>query len=192
MRGLQEAMRREKTIHETFWTSARPPGTEYCVVGKESGGWSLSGTVARLMREGAMAATYDIRTDTGWRTKEAHIEQLSEGRYTRVTLDVRRGRWFVDGRERFDLEGCVDIDLGASPVTNTLPIKRNRIRVGSKVDLTAAWVRFPTLEVTPLKQSYERVGARRFIYKSTTGFKAELELDGHGLVKRYGDYWTAV
>ena len=192
MRGLQEAMRREKTIHEVFWTSAKPPGTEYCVVGRESGGWSLTGTVARLMKEGTMAATYAITTDTGWRTRGAHIEQLVGGRFTMVRLDVKRSRWFVDGRERLDMEGCVDIDLGASPVTNTLPIKRNSIRVGSKLDITAAWVRFPTLDVKPLKQSYKRVGARRFIYRSTTGFKAELELDGYGLVKRYGDYWTAV
>jgi hypothetical protein len=98
----------------------------------------------------------------------------------------------VQGRERTTLQGCLDVDLEASPVTNTLPIKRTKLRVGSRVDLTAAWVRFPSLRVVPLRQSYERVGRRRYIYRSATGFKAEIAVDGFGLARRYGDFWHAL
>jgi hypothetical protein len=185
-------MKRERALHEVFWTISKPAGSEYCLVSKGGGGWTLAGTVAWHIEAETMVAAYTIRTDGGWRTKKVQAEQLLNGMYSGVRLESRRGRWFVDGKERPDLEGCVDVDLGASPVTNALPIKRNRIEVGTKIDLTAAWVRFPSLEVLPLKQSYERVGARRFVYRSNTGFKAELELDGFGMVRRYGDYWTAV
>jgi hypothetical protein len=185
-------MKREQALHEVFWTISKPAGSEYCLVSEEGGGWTLAGTVARRIEAGTMVASYAIRTDGEWRTRKVQVEQLLNGRYGGVRLESRRGRWFVDGKERPDLKGCVDVDLGASPVTNTLPIKRNRIQIGTKIDLRAAWVSFPSLEVLPLKQSYERLGARRFAYRSNTGFRAELELDGFGLVRRYGDYWTAV
>ncbi len=166
-------------------------GSEYSSVERKGAGWSLTGTLARRVKEGTMAANYSIRTDLGWRTREAHVECLLNGRHTEVRLEVRRGRWFVDGRERDDLKGCLDVDISATPVTNTLPIKRTGLAVGEKVDVTAAWVRFPALDVSGLHQSYERTGASRYVYRSSNGFKAELVTDGFGLVKKYGDYWES-
>jgi hypothetical protein len=58
------------------------------------------------------------------------------------------------------------------------------------LDTTAAWVRFPTLRVQALRQSYERTAETRYIYRSP-GFKSEIEVDDFGLVKSYGDYWYA-
>ena len=37
-----------------------------------------------------------------------------------LEMEVRRSRWFVRGKEDKWLKGCVDADLDASPVTNTL------------------------------------------------------------------------
>jgi hypothetical protein len=166
-------------------------GSEYSSVERKGACWSLTGTLARRVKEGTMAANYSIRTDLGWRTREAQVESLLNGRHAEVRLQVRQGRWFVNGKAREDLTGCVDVDLGASPVTNTLPIKRTGLSVGEKVDLTAAWVRFPALDVVPLRQSYERLRPSRYIYRSSNGFKAELITDGFGLVKKYGHYWTS-
>lgn len=120
------------------------------------------------------------------------MEQLLNGAHATLDLRVRGGRWFVGGKERRELRGCIDVDLEASPVTNTLPLRRTKIRTGSRVDLTVAWVRFPSLRILPLRQSYERLGPGRYRYRSATGFEAELDLDDFGLVKRYGEFWSAV
>lgn len=178
-------------VHQAFWKSTKPVGSEYCAVERMGSGWYLTGTLARRIKEGTMAATYAIRTDRGWRTREARVERLIDGRHAEVSLEAGWGRWLVNGRERDDLKACLDVDLGASPVTNTLPIKRTGLAVGKKVDLTAAWVRFPALDVVSLRQSYERLGATRYIYRSSNGFKAELIMNGFGLVKKYGDYWES-
>jgi hypothetical protein len=184
-------MRRAGRVHEVFWKSTKPLGSEYCAVERKGAGWSLAGTLARRFKGGTMVANYEIRTDRGWRTQEAQVEGLLKGRHAEVRLEVRRGRWFVNGRGRDDLKGCLDVDLGASPVTNTLPIKRAGLGVGEKADLTAAWVRFPDLDVVPLDQSYERLGGSRYIYRSSSGFKAEVVTDGFGLVRKYGGYWES-
>jgi hypothetical protein len=107
-------------------------------------------------------------------------------------IEFRKGTWFVDGEGRNDLEKCSDVDLEASPCTNTPPIRRSRLKIGQRIDLTAAWVRLPSLKVMPLKQSYERRNAWKYLYRSDTGFDAELAVDDFGIVTRYGNIWKEV
>ena len=83
----------------------------------------------------------------------------------------------------------MDVDLGWTPATNTLPVRRLGLTVDEGRDLVAAWVR-PDLVVQPLPQRYERVGARRYRYESRGGrFGVELDVDEHGLVLDYPGFW---
>ncbi len=175
-----------------LWTSANPPGVEACTVTGGPSGWVFEGKVVRRAGGTPVLLTYEIETDPGWRTKKVAIEEVFQGKKRSLRLSVEGSRWFVNGEGDPRLGGCLDVDLEASPVTNTLPIRRAGPRVGSRVDVTACWVRFPTLEVAPLRQSYERLGPRTYRYASATGFSAKVEVDGFGLVRRYGDYWLAV
>jgi hypothetical protein len=52
-------------------------------------------------------------------------------------------------------------------------------------------VRFPSLEVQRLDQSYERLDDRRYRYRSGL-FTADLAVDGDGIVLQYGVSWRAV
>ena len=68
----------------------------------------------------------------------------------------------IDGRIRPDLDGCTDVDLGWSPITNVIPMRRLGVRVGDSVELLAAWVRFPELDVVANRQRYTRVTENRY------------------------------
>jgi len=106
---------------------------------------------------------------------------------TRTLTHDGAGAWQLDGRDRADLDGCLDVDLGITPATNTLPIRR----VGASSDVDAAWVQFPSLDVSRLSQRYERLGDRRWRYSAGT-FKAMLETTSEGVVVRYQNGWEAV
>ena len=82
------------------------------------------------------------------------------------------------------LEGCTDVDLGCSPSTNTLPIRRLSLAVGASQTIQAAWVRFPELTVTSGTQTYTRLDESTYRYESGT-FSAELVVDEDGLVASY-------
>ena len=58
------------------------------------------------------------------------------------------GRW----RHRPDLDSCSDIDLGWTPATNLLPIRRLALDVGETATTTAVWVRFPEMTIEPSEQ----------------------------------------
>src|SRR5215212_3322314 len=97
------------------------------------------------------------------------------------------GAWKVDGNAAKTLKGCTDIDLGCSPSTNTLPIRRLRLGVGSSETIRAAWIRFPELTVEKAEQTYTRLDEFTYRYASGT-FSAELTVDDDGLVAGYADW----
>jgi uncharacterized protein len=137
-------------------------------------------------------AQYEILVDKSFRTRRLAVERIDGSKTSRVQIELRDNVWTVSGKKRTDLRECTDVDIEASPVTNTIPIRRASLKVGERVDLTAAWVRFPSLVVEPLKQSYERLGARKYLYRSASGFTAELDTNDFGLVTRYDDIWKEV
>ena len=112
-----------------------------------------------------------------------------------VVLQLERsaaGTWTVDGTRATHLDGCDDIDLGFTPATNLLPIRRLDLKVGDSAPVRAAWVRFPELSTEVLDQVYARLGTERYLYTSAGGsFRRELTVDEAGFVLDYPELWQA-
>ena len=88
-----------------------------------------------------------------------------------------------------ELDGALDCDLGLSPLTNLMPIRRHALHQREGVaEILAAWVSVPDLSLHASRQRYEhvRTGVVRFTDLGVhDGFSAELELDADGLVLLY-------
>ncbi len=161
---------------------------EHCTLTLRDGGLSMVGTV--LGSEGGLPVRveYRILADRAGTTTAVHVRDL-RGFETR-TLSLERdakGRWTVDGAARGTLKGCTDVDLGCSPATNTLPIRRLRLAIGASKTIQAAWVRFPDLVVVKAAQTYTRLDELTWRYASGT-FEADLTVDEDGLVVAYADW----
>ena len=95
------------------------------------------------------------------------------------------------------VSGSEDIDLGFSPSTNLLPIRRLALKVGEHAAVRAAWVRFPELTLELLEQSYTRIASDCYRYESAGGsdgggaFQRDLKVDENGFVLEYPDLWYA-
>ncbi len=90
------------------------------------------------------------------------------------------------------MAGCIDIDLGFSPSTNLLPIRRLSLAVGAEAEVKAAWLPFPSLVFEALPQVYRREGERAYRYASAGGtFMRVLEVNAVGFVTRYPGLWQA-
>jgi hypothetical protein len=160
-------------------------------VSRGRSGWFLHGTILTIADGEAVEARYRVTCDRRWRTRRAEVTVEKAGAKRSLTLHASRGRWYRNGRELADVRGCIDVDLGWSPSTNTLPIRRLALGVGEgSGSLVAAWIRFPELTVEPLAQQYRRLSGRRYLYTSRGGaFRARIEVDDLGLVTRYGRIW---
>lgn len=177
-----------------FWSISHPSltGTELFELEEDRSENVLRGWVVASVEGIGCAIEYKVAVDHRWVTRRVDIK-LERG-YTRVLAIEHDGQggWSVDGASRPDLDGCLDVDLGISPSTNTLPVRRLSLAVGQRENLVAAWVRFPNLLVRVLPQSYERVAESVYRYRSDS-FEADLQVDERGVVLRYGDnLWQAV
>jgi hypothetical protein len=164
-------------------------GLDHCGLLESPDGFTLDGFSVRSAPV-PMVAVYDVHADPAWATVSVEIQVLRPEPEERLELRADgRGHWWRDGAEAPELEGCIDVDLGCTPATNTLPIRRLDIPVGGEAEILAAWVRFPELEVRPLAQRYRRLAPDRYDYASNT-FRAELDVDEHGLVVDYAGAWV--
>ena len=128
---------------------------------------------------------YRVTTDMQWRTREVWV-RMASGVYLHIFSDGQ-GRWTDDkGDALANLDGCMDVDIAATPFTNTLPIRRLAMRTGRTVELTMAYVPLPSLQMCPDGQRYTRIADRRYLYESSDrDFSAELKVDEDGLVTEY-------
>ena len=161
---------------------------EHCTLTRRDTGLSLVGTVLGSEAGAPVRIEYRVLTDGDGLTTAAHVRDLRGFEQRTLTLerDVK-GNWTVDGAKVRALKGATDVDLGCSPSTNTLPIRRLRIGVGASKTIKAAWVRFPELTVVKADQTYTRLD--EFTYRYASGdFEAELTVDDEDLVAAYADW----
>jgi hypothetical protein len=158
---------------------------EHCTITLRESGMSLVGTVLGAEDGVPVRVEYRVLADGAGATTGVHVRDLRgfAGRQVTLARDTK-GNWTLDGSAAKSLKGCVDVDLGCSPSTNTLPIRRLRLGVGATKTIQAAWVQFPSLEVVKSKQTYTRVDEFTYRYASGT-FEAELVVDDDGVVAQY-------
>ena len=121
---------------------------EHCTLTVRDSGLSLVGTVLGAEAGAPVRIEYRVLADAAGFTTATHVREV-RGFETR-TLALERdakGNWTVDGKAVRALKGCTDVDLGCSPSTNTLPIRRLRLAIGASHTIKAAWLRFPELTV---------------------------------------------
>lgn len=180
---------------EIQWRRLDEPAHESAALERMTDGWRLRGTVSGTHADGqAYDLRYAIECAPDWVTRSAAVDGHVADAAIRVTVvrDAATGTWTRDGVAQPQLAGCLDVDLQFSPSTNTLPIRRLRLRPGSRAHVRTAWLRFPGFELVPLEQEYHRQNERRYGYESAGGrFRAVLDVDEAGFVTQYGDYWTA-
>jgi hypothetical protein len=178
-------------VRAIIWENPVLRSMEHCRFSRSAGGWLISGQViAGLDPNQPMLATYHVRTDDEWKTRYVSVERTIGDDRRSLTLDVTDGAsWHSKDGELRQIDGCLDVDLACSPATNTLPIRRLNLGNGEAQVATTAWIRFPGLEVQPLRQTYTRLSADRYRYESATGFSAEIVVDDLGMVVDYVGGW---
>jgi hypothetical protein len=127
---------------------------------------------------------YELTAESDWTFRRLQLEALAGERT--LTIDFDGSAWTVDGVERGDLAGAIDVDLAITPFTNTLPIRRLDLAIDDEADVTVAYVSFPDLEVTVEEQRYTRLDDDLYLFESLDGdFSREITVDADGLVVEY-------
>jgi hypothetical protein len=183
-----------QTVSSGLWRWLQSTGLERFELARAADGWIFRGAILTLAADSAAEARYEIVCDRAFRTRQANVSVRDAAGERTLQIATENGQWYENGLENKTVIGAVDIDLGWSPSTNTLPIRRLGLEVGqTSGEFMAAWVRFPDLTLQPLQQEYLRLSDREYRYSSRGGtFIADILADDDGVVLNYEGFWQRV
>lgn len=182
---------------QVMWSRSDAPGMEHLALIMRHGEAEADGLVLGIESGAAFRLRYTVRCDSRWRVRRVEINFVDGGRGLSLTADGE-GRWFdASGAAVPALDGCVDVDITATPLTNTLPIRRLALKQGESADIIVAYVTIPDLGFTPDEQRYtcletDAAGGRYRFEQMGSGFTAVLQVDADGLVDDYSELFKRV
>ena len=177
-----------------MWESLEWPGAEHLHLRTGPDRVEADGNVVALV-ERPIRLHYRIECDGSWTTNRLSIEEAESGT-AKTFLSDGAGHW-TDGSGRVldNLAGCIDVDIAATPFTNTLPIRRLAFEPGEVRDLRVLWFLVPELTARAADQRYTCLekDASGGLYRYQSGsFEAELRVDAEGIVIDYPELWRRI
>lgn len=173
-------------------------GFESVFLHADKTGYRFDGHTAAVEDGAVWVVRYSITVDARWATRSARVWGWSPTgeRQTELNADGL-GRWSVSGQRAPELDGCLDVDLASSALTNTMPVHRLDLGIGQSALAPAAYVRALDLGVERLQQTYARVDDdglnTRYDYSAPAfGFRCRLVYDPAGLAIDYPGIATRV
>ncbi|MEU4694590.1 putative glycolipid-binding domain-containing protein [Actinoplanes sp. NPDC023714] len=191
-----------------FWERLDLPGAEHVLLADRTGLYAHGTALAA--GPVPYACHYELQTGPDWVTTRFDVRAEGAGWARGVRLELAAGRWRITASEQGDLDkalvaagharaglpgsedpdllyGAFDVDLGGSPLTNTLPVRRLGLldaEVGVAHRISVAWVLVPSLEVVQADQIYTPLGDNRVSFANET-FSADMRIDDQGFVVDY-------
>lgn len=184
------------TAQHVIWNDLGGPGLEHLKLTREDDGYIADGIyVGRNDESTPYRLHYEIRISPDWRMMSMSLKVMDgpEGS-GEIFLAVEDGaKWRNGTGEPVPaLEGCHEIDIFATPFTNTLPIRRLDLSAGESAEISVGYIDSPHLEPRPVRQRYQCIrpfGAKSGLYRYEALFRSgsavEIEVDSEGLVIDY-------
>ncbi len=154
-------------------------------------GLRIEGTTTGFQDGAAWVVNYDIELDQLWKTRRARItSKTALGSIEQYAESDGKGHWLIDGDKAAHLDGCLDIDLEASAMTNALPVHLLGLAAGENAAAPAAYVRLTKRKIERLDQFYARLNDQddrpNFDYRAPAfDFRCQLIYDRAGLILEY-------
>jgi uncharacterized protein len=169
------------------WQDWDARGIEHLVLREGAREIVAESVIVGSLDDSSFALRYRIRCDKSWRVRSAEIVAVGENRKVEISSDGK-GNWSdASGKALPKLAGAIDIDLSVTPFTNTLPIRRLKLRAGQSAEIVTVYILAPALTLATDPQRYTCIEPRRrYRYESLeSDFTRDIEVDDHALVVTY-------
>jgi hypothetical protein len=181
-------------IASMLWRRLDTPGHDACRLERNGEYWQIDGAAAFRGEGGRIAQVhYRVRCDKSWHTQWGTVRGWAGSEAIELSI-VRdpHGGWKLNDEVAVGLGHCVDLDLGFTPATNLLQLRRLHLSPGEAADAPVAWLDLDTCALSEVPQRYERRNEGDYWYTSPRfGYAAMLGVTPEGFVHRYPELWEA-
>lgn len=179
---------------QIMWASHEEPGLEYLHLLQLPDSIVADSIILGVHEQQPFRIHYEIHCTPQWRLQDVHVNLLNGPSQSLHLFVDDEGTWTTEGGEGIpSLQGCLDVDISATPFTNTLPIRRLAVQPRSVATLSMAYIVLPQMQVEVTEQRYTCLDVApaggRYLFESLqdgiVSFSAELPIDEDGLVLDY-------
>jgi hypothetical protein len=184
---VKDAVKMIKPVAVFLWRKIDHSGHDSCRLFKLANGWRLTGTAIFWDNSSPCHLEYNVVTDRAWKTRSAKVSGYigKKALNFRIT-SVGARAWQLNGALIKRVTGCVDVDLGFTPATNLIALRRLALKVGQREEAPAVYLKFPEMRLVKLPQSYLRIGRTEYEYVApTVGYSGTLQVLPSGAVSQY-------
>ena len=177
-----------------IWKSVEHDGLEHIYLREQAKLIQVVSSFIGVIDQRGFQLDYVLELDRKYRMRRATLS-ISGGKSLVLISDS--DHWLKGDAPTHALpefNGCIDIDITATPFTNTLPIRRIDWQVGQSEDLKMLYITVPELTLSVSRQRYTCLekSAEGGLFKfeliegaGSTSFEALLPVDADGLVIDY-------
>jgi hypothetical protein len=175
-----------QTVASILWRRLDAPGHDACRLERNATAWQLDGAAVFRLEDQRIA---QLHWHAQWGTVRGWLGSAA------VDLSIARdarGHWKLNDEAVPDLSHCVDLDLGFTPATNLLQLRRLNLAEGEGADAPAAWVDLEGGVLSELVQRYERTASDQYAYEAKRfDYAAMLGVTSDCFVRDYPGLWIA-
>src|SRR5947208_929567 len=107
------------------WRRVDVPGHDECSLWRMADGWRLLGTAVFTLDDEQCQLSYVVECDSVWMTRAATVEGWRGREALSIAIErLPGGGWKLNGVMQPAVNGCIDVDLGFTPATNLIPLRR--------------------------------------------------------------------
>ena len=178
-------------IRKLIWSNQADTGLEHFTLRRAAEEIIADGIVIGVEENVAFCIRYTVRCDLQWHVREVTVRLLEADEQSLYFVSDGTGNWINEAGDSVpELKGCIDLDITATPFTNTLPIRRLGLRGGESAEIRVVYFTIPDMRVSVEPQRYtclesSNVGGKYTFESLRDGFTADITVDAEGLVKNY-------
>jgi uncharacterized protein len=180
---------------DLYWRAVRWLALEHLHLRDDESGVEADALIVGSFEGAPLRLQYEVRCDRGWCTNAVAVTDLNRDEQI-VLIRQADGDWRdASGADQPELAPAIDVDIAATPFTNTLPIRRLGLEPGQAEEITVVYIAVtPSLSFRPARQRYARLPSDgkgdHYLYQSLESeFERELRVDSNGLVIDYPGIW---
>ena len=166
------------------WVNWNQDATENLVLTEKPEGIFVKSTINNR-GEKHFTIKYTLNCEPSWEVRNLYLELVETKEKIKLESDGH-GNWSNDSGVITKLHGAIDIDISATPFTNTLPIRRLKLGKKQRADILVVYVTIPELSIDIDQQRYTCLSKHTFLFEQiNNNFSQKIEVDKDGLVVSY-------
>lgn len=170
-----------------IWQGIEYHSLENCILNTTEKAVSVRSVIVGHYEGVLYQVAYQLYANTRWETDRLDVMYQLRNRVKKIHLrSDMKGNWWLNDVPAPQFEGCMDVDITLTCLTNTLPIRRLDFAREPTHEIKVVYINVLEETVSPVSQQYTRQDSGLYKFENVPNdFEAFIKVDEERLVMFY-------